>query len=215
MSHHSVERRPIKSESIRSRSILSLLAHPSRFTQPSHVYLQEDGLEMWSVLLKRSSALSPEMLSLLPQLVALIAAGTDVVPQCLRILESYLLLDAVIVMQVSRLGRPLRSDRSPSLGDQLCAVDLFTAFEGLLGELKLEAVKVILHALSIAFQTSSIQTWAGALDSSAAFVKLLTPLSRSETPVLVVTKCECENELAARALTGIESQTSAAWQGSS
>lgn len=76
--------------------------------------------------------------------------------------------------------------RSP----QLCAVDLFTAFEGLLGELKLSAVKVILHALNTAFQTSSIEGWAGALDSSAAFVKLLTPLSKSETPVLVVTKCE-------------------------
>ncbi|ORY75687.1 armadillo-type protein [Leucosporidium creatinivorum] len=149
--------------------IIQLSVDPSR---PSHIYLQEDGLELWSVLLKRSSSLSPEMLALLPLLVSLLAAGTDVLPVCFRILESYMLLDATTVLQ-------------------LCGADLFAAFEDLLGELKLEAVKVILHGLNTVVKTSPIDNWAGTLDSSAAFIKLLTPLSHSETPVLIVTKYLC------------------------
>lgn len=43
------------------------------------------------------------MLTLLPLLVNLMAAGTDVLPLVLRILESYLLLDAPTVLQVSKL----------------------------------------------------------------------------------------------------------------
>jgi hypothetical protein len=131
------------------------------------------------------------MLALLPLLISLLAAGTDVLPACFRILESYMLLDAPTVLQV-RLGRSgfLSGSSQTSLTSQLCGADLFTAFEDLLGELKLEAVKVILHGLNTVVKTSPIENWAGPLDSSAAFVKLLTPLSHSETPVLIITKCE-------------------------
>lgn len=69
--------------------------------QPSHVYLQEDALELWHGLLKRSSTLTPELLALLPSLVALLEQGTDILPKCLAIFESYLLLDAPRVMEVS------------------------------------------------------------------------------------------------------------------
>lgn len=93
-----------------SAPVIQLSIDPS---QPAHVYLQEDALELWLALLKRSSALSTEMLGLLPMLVALIASATDVLPRCLSILESYLLLDAVSVLHVS----PVLS-RSSSEGDR-------------------------------------------------------------------------------------------------
>lgn len=73
----------------------------NRLEQDSHVYLQEDGLELWHALLKRSAKPILEMLSLLPLLITLISAGTDILPQALRILESYILLDATNVLSVS------------------------------------------------------------------------------------------------------------------
>jgi hypothetical protein len=153
--------------------------------QDSHVYLQEDGLELWHALLKRSNSLSPDMLSLLPLLVTLIAAGTDVLPQALKILESYLLLDASIVLQVRRYPGSIAVTASliqPLL--QLCSVDLFIAFEHLLGELKDQAVKIILHSLNTLFQSGSVDSWANSLDSSQAFAKLLSPILLVRFPFL-------------------------------
>lgn len=46
------------------------------------------------------------MMSLIPLLISLLSAGTDVLPLVLRILESYLLLDAASVLQVGSLLRP-------------------------------------------------------------------------------------------------------------
>lgn len=50
------------------------------------------------------------------------------------------------------------------------------AFETLMGDLKLTAVKMILRALNMVFQTSSIDLWASSLDGSNAFAKLIYPL---------------------------------------
>jgi hypothetical protein len=71
--------------------------------QPAHVYLNEDGLELWQILLRRSSSLSTEMLGLLPVLVTILGTGMDILPRCLLILESYLLLDAATVLSVRYL----------------------------------------------------------------------------------------------------------------
>lgn len=56
------------------------------------------------MLLRRSDTLSPEMLSLLPLLISLLSSGTDVLPRVLKILESYLLLDASGVLRVRSPG---------------------------------------------------------------------------------------------------------------
>jgi hypothetical protein len=136
----------------------------------AHVYLLEDGLDLWHALLKRSTALSAEMMGLLPVLVQHLAAGTDVLPRCLRILESYLLLNAQAVLDV-------------------CCSDLFVAIENLLGDLKLEAVKAILHALDTILRTTPCQSWMGALDQTNAIGKLIYPIMKHEQ-IQVVTKCK-------------------------
>lgn len=59
---------------------------------------------------------------------------------------------------------------------KLCVNDLFVAFEDLLGDLKVDAARVILHALDTIFQTAPVETWAAALEGSGAFIKLLYPL---------------------------------------
>ncbi|GAA6004411.1 hypothetical protein JCM10207_000715 [Rhodosporidiobolus poonsookiae] len=149
--------------------VIQLSVDPSR---PSHVYLQEDGLELWQVLLRRSTALSPEMLGLLPLLVSLLASGTDVLPRCLAIFESYLLLDGPGVMQV-------------------CSTELFAAIHDLLDGLKLEAVKVVLHALNTVFQSAPPNIWVGALDASGCFASFLRVISSTDVSALIVTKYLC------------------------
>ncbi|CEQ38881.1 SPOSA6832_00361, partial [Sporobolomyces salmonicolor] len=136
--------------------IIQLSVDPSA---PSHIYLQEDGLELWQVLLRRSTSLSLEMRGLLPLLISLLSYGTDVLPRCLAIFESYLLLDAAGVISV-------------------CSTNFFTAIQDLLDGLKLEAVKVVLHTLNTVFQAAPASVWAGALDSSGCFARFLTSVSQ-------------------------------------
>lgn len=93
-----------KSQSLHSpsRTIIQFSVDSSL---PSHIYLQEDALELWSVLLKRSSSLQSggEMLELLPVLIGLIGDATDLLPKLLSIFESYLLLDSRRVLEVRLL----------------------------------------------------------------------------------------------------------------
>ncbi|TNY19776.1 armadillo-type protein [Rhodotorula diobovata] len=140
--------------------------------QPSHVYLQEDGLELWQVLLRRSSVLSPEMLQLVPALVSLLANGTDALPRCLAIFESYLLLDAPRVLEI-------------------CATDFFSAIRTFIEGLALESLKVVLHALNTAFQTAPPQCWAAALDASGCFDVAVKVVSAKDTSALITTKYLC------------------------
>ncbi|KAL8284260.1 hypothetical protein RQP46_005009 [Phenoliferia psychrophenolica] len=138
---------------------------------PAHVYLQEDGLELWQVLLRRSDSLSQEMLSLLPLLLSLLSSGTDVLPRVLRILESYLLLDASRVLQ-------------------LCSNDLFVSFENLLGDLNIEPLKAVLRAMEAVFSTAPTVAWAQALDGSNAMLKILKSATGTES-AQIVTKYLC------------------------
>ncbi|GAA5991993.1 hypothetical protein JCM10908_000686 [Rhodotorula pacifica] len=138
-------------------------------TNPSYIYLQEDALELWQALLRRSSTLSAEMLSLLPLLVTLLAHGTDILPRCLAIFESYLLLDSTTVVSA-------------------CASQLFASIHDLLEGLKLDAVKVILHALNTVYQTAPPAAWAAALDSSGCFATYLKVIGSPEISALIVTK---------------------------
>ncbi|GAA5866359.1 hypothetical protein JCM3774_006631 [Rhodotorula dairenensis] len=138
-------------------------------TNPSCIYLQEDGLELWQVLLRRSSSLSTEMLALLPLLITLLAHGTDILPRCLSIFESYLLLDSPSVVSA-------------------CASPLFASIHDLLEGLKLDAVKVILHALNTVYQTAPPSSWAAALDSSGCFATYLKVIGSTDISALIVTK---------------------------
>ncbi|GAA5872418.1 hypothetical protein JCM16303_004510 [Sporobolomyces ruberrimus] len=142
-------------------------------SRPSHVYLQEDALELWQVLLRRSSTLTPEMLALLPSLVTLIGQGTDILPRCLSIFESYLLLHASKVLE-------------------LCSRELFKSVSELLDGLRLEAVKIVLHAMNTIFRTCPNPTiWAAALDESGCFQTMLQVVSQNDTSALIATKYLC------------------------
>ncbi|KAM0755992.1 ARM repeat-containing protein [Meredithblackwellia eburnea MCA 4105] len=137
----------------------------------SHVYLQEDGLELWQAFVKRASTLSGEMVSLLPLLVSLLAKGTDVLPRVLKILESYLLLDSLRVLQM--------------FGNEI-----FQAFEILLDDLSLEALKQILRTMEMVFQSAPIDAWAMSLESSNTMLRLVGAVLKNDNPQ-IATKYLC------------------------
>jgi hypothetical protein len=62
--------------------------------------LSEDGLNLWWVALQNASQMTPEMASIIPAAISLLDYGSDTFVVILRILESYVILDPVYVLQV-------------------------------------------------------------------------------------------------------------------
>ena len=63
------------------------------------------------------------------------------------------------------------------------------AIESILGDLKLDAVKKILHAVNTVVQFAPVSTWAGALDSTNAFLKLVGS-AVEDGDVLISVRCQ-------------------------
>ncbi|XP_057306163.1 importin-11-like [Hydractinia symbiolongicarpus] len=61
--------------------------------QPAHVYLLEDGLELWLTMLRYSKELTVDMLQLYKNLQVLFERASETLDSCLAITKSYLLLD--------------------------------------------------------------------------------------------------------------------------
>ncbi|KAG0325424.1 Importin-11, partial [Podila humilis] len=96
-------------ESLKSQSLglhglvmplIRLSVDPS---QDAHVYLMEDGFELWLATLKSAREATTELLSLVPAAVSLMSEGMDHIRTMLKILQSYLMLDpeqaSVAIMQ--------------------------------------------------------------------------------------------------------------------
>jgi len=77
--------------------LIRLSVDPS---QEAHIYLMDDGFELWLATLKSSRESTDELMSLVPAAVTLISQGMDHMRTMLKILQSYLLLDAERTFQV-------------------------------------------------------------------------------------------------------------------
>lgn len=87
----------------------------------------------------------------------LLSAGTDTLPKTLRLFESYCLLDGARVLEAT-------------------AADLFAILQILLGDIRMEASKALLHTLAMAIYTAPSSAWVSQLDATGCFRKLLEPL---------------------------------------
>lgn len=68
-------------------------------SQPGHVYLIDDGLELWLAVIQNAKTLTPSLEHLLTFCNVLLDYGSDNLKQVLRIIESYVLLAPVTVLQ--------------------------------------------------------------------------------------------------------------------
>lgn len=73
--------------------LLPLIHLSTDITQPQHVYLMEDGLDLWHNVLMNASRITPELLQLFVNMPALLDFGSENLRICFAIIESYALLD--------------------------------------------------------------------------------------------------------------------------
>ena len=70
------------------------------FVQEEHVYLLEDGLDLWLAILENTVECTPLLFNLVPTAIGLLEFGSDTLKKVLRIIESYILLVPEMIVQV-------------------------------------------------------------------------------------------------------------------
>lgn len=95
---HLVEGLGILSENMYS-FLLPLIQLSTDVSQPSHIYLMEDGLDLWHNVLMNASCMAPELLQLFTNMPPLLELGSENLRTCFAIVESYVLLDQRAFLQ--------------------------------------------------------------------------------------------------------------------
>ena len=68
--------------------------------QAAHVYLLEDGLELWLTVAKNMQYMNQELLQIYKNIPVLLERASETLPTCLSITRMYLLIDAKAFLQV-------------------------------------------------------------------------------------------------------------------
>lgn len=124
-------------------------------TQDAHVYLMEDGFELWLATLKSAREPTAELISLAPAAVTLLSEGMDNMRMMLKILQSYLLIDAERTFQAA----------GPAM---------ISAVAGLLGGLRVEASVAIMQFMDVVAQTCPVRIAGEIYASSGLMHKVLS-----------------------------------------
>uniref|UniRef100_A0A8C5N0A2 Importin-11 n=1 Tax=Leptobrachium leishanense TaxID=445787 RepID=A0A8C5N0A2_9ANUR len=69
--------------------LLPVIQLSTDVSQPPHVYLLEDGLELWLVTLENCPAMTSELLCIFQNMSALLELGTENLSKCFKIINSY------------------------------------------------------------------------------------------------------------------------------
>ncbi|KAL1914641.1 uncharacterized protein VTP21DRAFT_8052 [Calcarisporiella thermophila] len=148
--------------------VVPLIQHSTDPNQPAHVYLIEDGLELWTATVHNAPRTTPELFGLIPVAVALLEYGSENLRKVLRILESYALLNGELLVQSFSLP-------------------IFDGFARLLGDLKPQACNVIIRVLDTILQKSPVNTYSDVMINSGLLWKLLgSILENKESPLVLV-----------------------------
>uniref|UniRef100_A0A8C3G458 Importin-11 n=1 Tax=Cyclopterus lumpus TaxID=8103 RepID=A0A8C3G458_CYCLU len=79
--------------------LLPVIQLSTDVTLPPHVYLLEDGLELWLVTLENSPAITPELLRIFQNMSALLDLSSENLRTCFQIVNAYLYLSATDFLQ--------------------------------------------------------------------------------------------------------------------
>lgn len=72
--------------------------------EPSHIYLLEEGLELWLMVIENSTQLTPELLELSTNIFTIIENTSENLRTVLYIVQSYILLNPTIYLQCHGKG---------------------------------------------------------------------------------------------------------------
>ncbi|XP_059610198.1 importin-11 [Phlebotomus argentipes] len=115
--------------------------------EPSHVYLLEEGLELWLSVIENSSSMTPELLQLCDNVLPIIEKSSENMRTVLYIIQSYILLSPQVYLQ--RHGKNVVSTCAYLLSDMrpegICMImKLFEAFLCAKPEFAIELLKPVL-----------------------------------------------------------------------
>eukprot|EP01135_Chromosphaera_perkinsii_P002847 Nk52_evm2s229 gene=Nk52_evmTU2s229 len=79
--------------------LLNVIQTSTDLNNESHVYLMEDGLELWLAVMKATPSCSQHMIQVLPNVFPVLDVASENLKICVNIIESYLLLSPNEVMQ--------------------------------------------------------------------------------------------------------------------
>uniref|UniRef100_A0A8B9JDJ1 Importin-11 n=1 Tax=Astyanax mexicanus TaxID=7994 RepID=A0A8B9JDJ1_ASTMX len=117
--------------------LLPVIQLSTDVSQPPHVYLLEDGLELWLVTLENCPAITPELLRIFQNMSALLELSTENVKTCFQIVNAYTYLSA--------------SDFLQNYGEGLCR-----SFCELLKDITNEGQVQVLKVVEIALKVSPL-----------------------------------------------------------
>uniref|UniRef100_A0A3P8WKW3 Importin-11 n=1 Tax=Cynoglossus semilaevis TaxID=244447 RepID=A0A3P8WKW3_CYNSE len=117
--------------------LLPVIQLSTDVSQPPHVYLLEDGLELWLVTLENSPAVTPELLRIFQNMSALLELSSENLRTCFQIVNAYIYLSATEFLQ--------------NYAESLCH-----SFSDLLKDITNEGQVQVLKVVEIALKVSPI-----------------------------------------------------------
>ncbi|KAI0722911.1 ARM repeat-containing protein [Earliella scabrosa] len=143
------------------------------FNSPAQLHLEQDAFILWQSALRNTNTIvgingAPGLVDLLPLAVQQLSTNLELLGTIVRIHESYFLLDAPRVLQLS-------------------AVDVFRAFNTAINEAIAANIKDMTSTLALLFQIAPPALWGEALHVSGLFATIVKGLEEDKLPTLVLT----------------------------
>ncbi|CAO3687345.1 unnamed protein product [Umbelopsis vinacea] len=149
--------------------VLPLIEHSVYRDQEAHIYLLEDGLDLWWVTVQSATECTPQLLQMFPVAIEYLEYGTETLRKILKIIESYSVLAPELVL--SQFASPL-----------------FTQLAGLIGDLKPEATNTIIHLLDTILLSAPVHLYAEALINSNLLWRLLNIIMENKEYAFILTQ---------------------------
>ncbi|KAJ7094628.1 armadillo-type protein [Mycena belliarum] len=138
-------------------------------------HLDEDTMDLWLASLRNATGIQsqtggPALIDAFPQAISLLAENLDLLGKAISIVDSYLLLDGVFILQTS-------------------AVDLFHAFRRALSSAAVATnLKEMLISLNLLVQVAPSSLWGEPMHTSGLFSLLLKNIVEGECGALLLTE---------------------------
>ncbi|KAJ2963896.1 hypothetical protein NQZ79_g1053 [Umbelopsis isabellina] len=147
----------------------TILVTLTKLVGEAHIYLLEDGLDLWWVTVQSATECTPQLLQMFPAAVEYLEYGTETLRKVLKIIESYVMLAPEAIL--SQFALPL-----------------FNSLAGLIGDLKPEATNTIIHLLDTILLCAPIQLYAEALINSNLLWRMLNIILENKEYAFILTQ---------------------------
>ncbi|KAI8980480.1 armadillo-type protein [Pilobolus umbonatus] len=138
----------------------SLVATFTKIMANAHVYLLEDGLDLWWTILQTTPSITDSLMSLYPVAIELLDYDTENLRKILKIIESYLLLDPQHCMSLS--------------------LPLFTKLGSKIMYCKETASSYITHTVDMVLQVAPLPVYSESLIQSGLLTNVLIVLLQDQ-----------------------------------